>query len=249
MSESVLLAVLRVAGLVVFAISAWSVWVRRLTFGSRFDMPITVAVALFGVGAALDAPWPATVEASHPLTGRYYLIGVIAHLCYVAGAAIAVGAGYRRLLPDDAIGPFLRRVVYPIAGTAAAVMITAAALTARTATVSADHLYLLGPDGWLKLYWVAHFGATTLFGAIASYGALHLRRDPRAVWLNLTLASLALAAVAGGLFGGWVVITGRTGPAWLVAWLLTYAAFAGAAVASALQWMRRRKMLLRPPQG
>lgn len=246
MSELLLLAVLRVAALAVLAVSAWSVWVRRLTFGSRFDMPATVSVALFGVGAALDSPSRVIAIFSQPLTGKYYLLGVTAHLCYIAGAAIGVSAAYRRLLPDDAIGPFVRRVVIPLAGSAAAVMVIAAVLSSSTSTLTADQLYLVNPDGWLTLYWVTHFGTTTLFGGIACYGVLHLRRDPRGVWLNLMLGSLALAALAGGLFGGWTVIAGRVGPAWMMAWLATYAAFAAAAIAAALQWRHRQQVLFRP---
>lgn len=247
MSEPVLLSLLRFAGLTVFVVACWSVWVRRLTFGSRYDMPVTIAVALFGVGAALDAPWSAIAAASYPLTGRYYLLNAAGHLCYIAGAAISIGAVYRRLLPDDDIEPFVRRVVLPIAGGSALTMIVAIFLSRATTTLTADHLYVVAPDGWMKLYWLAHFGATSVFGAIACYGVLHLRRDPRGVWLNLLLTSLAVAAAAGGAFGGWVVITGRVGPAWLLAWLLTYAAFASGAIATALQWMTRQQTLLRPP--
>lgn len=45
------------AGPAVLVVSVWSVWVRRLTFGSRYDAAGTLSLALFGVGSMLDAPW------------------------------------------------------------------------------------------------------------------------------------------------------------------------------------------------
>jgi hypothetical protein len=70
-----------------------------------------------------------------------------------------------------------------------------------------------------------------------------LRRDPRAVLLNVMLAALTLAVVSGGVMLGWGVITGRIETARLVGWLLNYVAFAAAAVGSALQWRHRVRML------
>jgi hypothetical protein len=234
-----LLTTVRVAGLLVLAVSVWAVWQRRLTFGSRFDAAVTVAIALFGVGAALDAPWPETAAASYALTGRYYVLNVIGHVCYLAGGALIVRGIYLRLLPDADITALMRRWVVPWVGAAAVVMLGAFALSRGPSAFTADHLYLVAPDRWMTVCFVAHFGTTAALGAVAGYGVFWLRRDPRAVLLNVALTALMVAAVAGGLVVGWSVITGRIETLRLVAWLLTYVAFAVAMVASALQWRHR----------
>lgn len=242
--DSALLSVLRIAGPAVLAVCLWSVWVRRDTFGSRLDSTGTLATVLFGVGAALDAPWWATAEALSSQTGKFYMLKLFASLCYITGAGLTVAVIYRRLLPDDAIGPFLRKWIGPWVIGAGAVMVVCFTASDVTSRLSAVHLYLVAPDGWMTVYWLAHFGTTTLLGAVASYGVFHLRRDPRSVLLNVGLASLLTAALFGGVVVGYAVITGRLRALLLVGWLLTYAAFAAAAVGSALQWRWRIRRLL-----
>ena len=241
-----LLSALRIAGPVVLLVCAWAVWERRVTFGSRFDFSATASLAFFGIGSALDSPWPQIAAASHPLIGKYYALNLIAHLCYLAGSALCVRAIYLRLMPDGAIGPFMRRRIAPLAIGAGAVMLCSFAASAATSTMSGDHLYLVTPDGWVKVYWLAHFGTATLLGVVAVYGVYLLRPDPRAVLLNVVMAALAVGAVMGGVVVGWGVITGRIETSRLVAWLLTYAAFAATAVVSAVQLHRRVQALHLP---
>ena len=112
--------------------------------------------------------------------------------------------------------------------------------------MSGDHLYLVTPDGWVKVYWLTHFATATLLGVVAVYGVYLLRPDPRAVLLNVVMAALAVGAVSGGVVVGWGVINGRIETSRLVAWLLTYAAFAVTAVVSAVQWRRRVQAMHEP---
>lgn len=245
--QSFLLTVLRIAGPAVLVISAWAVWQRRATFGSRFDAAWTVAIVLFGVGAALDAPWPEIAAASYAPTGKYYVLNVVGHLCYLAGGAFVVRGIYLRLLPDAATTSFMRRWIVPSVVAAAVVMVSSFAMSSVPSTLPAQHLYLVVPDRWMTVYFVAHFGTATALGAVAGYGVFWLLRDPRAVLLNVVLAALTAAAVSGGLMVGWSVITGRFETLRLVTWLLTYAAFAVASVTAALQWRHRIRALLQPP--
>lgn len=242
--DSALLSVLRIAGPAVLAVCLWAVWVRRATLGSRFDSTGTVSIALFGIGAALDAPWWETAEALYRTAGKAYILKLLADLCYVAGAGLTVRAIYLRLLPDDGIGPFSRKWIAPLVIGAGTTMVVCFMASGATSRLSAVHLYLVRPDGWMTVYWLAHFGTTTILGAIAAYGVYHLRRDPRSVLLNLALAALLTAALSGGLVAGYAVITGQLRTLLLVSWLLTYAAFAAAAIGAALQWRHRTRRLL-----
>lgn len=241
------MTVVRVANIVVVLVMAWAVWERRLTFQSRYDFPNTAAVALFGLGAALDSPWPAVSAASHALTGHYYAFMVLGHFCYMAGAAMGIKSVYMRLMPDDAIGPFLRRrIVLPILG-AAAIMVISFAASPATSSLSVDHLYLASPDRWLTIYWVVHFGTITWLGIVVSYGVSRLRGDPRSVMLNPMLVSLVLAALAGVVIAVGLVL-GHGQDVRIVGWLVVYGSFIGGAVSSALQWRHRVQSLLRPSE-
>ena len=151
------------------------------------------------------------------------------------------------LLPDGEIDSFMSRRIKPLALGAAAMMLISFAVSEVSRSVPVDHLYLAPPDSLMLPYWIAHFGTATALGAIACYGVFRLRGDPRAVLLNVLMGALMTAALSGGLVVGWGVITGRIETLRLVAWLLTYAAFAAAAVGSAIQWRHRVRALVQLP--
>ena len=48
--------VVGVANVFLLVCVVWVVWERRLTFGSRFDSPITIGTVLFGAGVGLTSP-------------------------------------------------------------------------------------------------------------------------------------------------------------------------------------------------
>ena len=244
--DSALLSVLRVAGPAVLVVSAWAVWVRRATFGSRFDSGATVCIALFGLGALLDSPWSQIAAASYPLTGKNFVLNLIGNLCYISGGAVGVRAIYLRLLPDDQFDQLMRKWLTPAIIGVGSIMVGSFWASRVTSTAPAVHLYLVRPDGWLTAYYLALFTTTTLLGVVCGYGIYRLRQDPRGVLLNLTLAALALAGF-GGVVMGWGVITGRIETLRLVAWLLVYTGFAAAAVGSAIRWRHRIRAIVRPP--
>lgn len=238
------MGVLRIAGPAVLVVCLWSVWERRATFGSRFDAAGSVSVLLFGIGSAFDAPWWGSAEALHALTGRYYVLTLIGGLCYVVGGTLVVKVIYLRLLSDEVNDVFFRSRIAPAVCGAAAVMVVGFTASSVPLTLSAVHPYLIVPDGWMTVHWLAHFGTTTILGIIASVGVYRLRPDPRAFLLNVGLAVLLGAAMFGGVVGGYGVISGRIETFRLVAWLLTYVAFAIAAVVAAMQWRHRVSELL-----
>ena len=96
---------------------------RRLSFGSRWDGPITVGVGLYGLAAALDSPWPAMPAASFPVTGTYYVLPALGHVCYLAGTAAGIRSVYIRLLLDEEIDAFMRTRITRVVGVAAVAML------------------------------------------------------------------------------------------------------------------------------
>lgn len=238
----------RIASLVVLLVAVWSVWQRRLTFPSRFDVGTTAAIGLFGLGAVLDAPWGVCATASYPLIGRYYGLMVLGHICYTFGAAASSASVYVRLLPDRAFGPFMRTRVFPVALVASTVMVVCFLASSVPLTRTVEHLYLASPDLALSLYWFANFGGAVVLGGFVTYGLFLLRDDPRAVMANLMLASALVATLACGLVVAWGIVTGSILELRLFAWLGVYLGFVGYAVAAALQWRHRVRKMSRPPQ-
>lgn len=235
---------LYVANLAVLFVAAWALWERRLSFASQWDAPITVGIALFGVGAALDSPWPGVAAASAPLTGKFYLLNAFGHICYLLGAAMGIKATYKRLLPDDVLAPFMRTRVMSLVGAAAAVMLMCLTMSPLTSVMPADHLYLVHPDGWLSVYWVVFLGTLTALELISMYGGIRLASDPRSVMVKALVATQVLGILAIG-FIGYSVLTGNTEIARMLVWPFAYAGIIGGSVAAVVSWRHRIAQLTR----
>lgn len=237
--------IIAVANILAVVTAVWAVWECRLSFRSRWDAPKTSAIILFGLGAALDSPWPAVAAASHPLFGRYFFFTVIGHICYLAGSAFGIRFLYSRLLPDSEIGPFMRMRLAPVVVLSAVVMVVAFFSSPLTASITADYLYLVHPDEWLTVYWLTYYSALAVLLLVAIYGVNRLRTDPRSVMLNLLLAALALGVLS-CVASGVGVATGQNGGIPLVAWPVAYVAIAAGSVAVALAWRHRVRQMVRP---
>lgn len=236
-----------VANVAVVVIAGWAVRERRLTFQSRFDSSITYGIVLFGIGAALDSPWPGAATASYPLTGKYYLLMVFGHLCYLSGAAQGIRAIYQRLMDDEAITSFMRYGIAPAVAAAGMVMLICFLRSPVTSTMPADHLYFVRPDGWLDGYWAAFLGTLFVFELVSMYGGNLLRSDPRAVMVKFLVLSQAVGTLAILLIGVGVVIAPNSIPKFLV-WPFAYVGIAGGAIASVVSWRRRTSALFSPRQ-
>lgn len=229
---------LYLANVLVLVVVAWALWERRLAFQSKWDAPITWGILLFGMGAALDSPWPGISAASYPLTHKYYLLMALGHICYLSGAAMGIKSIYLRLVPDDAIGPFMTRRILPAVAIASAVMLTSLVASPISSSMPEQHLYLVGPDGWLTLYWLAFLGTLTGLEIVSIFGLLRLRTDPRSVMLNLLIASQVVGTLA-CLAIGFGVLNNRDDIARTLVWPFAYAGIIGGAIAAVVAWRHR----------
>lgn len=239
---------LYLANAVVVAVVAWAVWVRRDTFQSRWDAPITVGAALYGLGAVLDSPWPAISAASHPFTGKYFLLLTLGHISYLAGSAIGLKSVYVRLLPDEELGPFMHTRVYPLVYGAAAIMVVSMVASPVTNVMPVAHPYLTTPDGWLTVYFLTYYLTMAALMGIAIYGGLQLRRDQSSRIVDALIGAAVVGSLAclAALIG---VLTGRAGFVAGVAWPVAYAATIAAAVTCAVSWRGREAALRGRPAG
>lgn len=237
--------VLYFANLVVLAVAAWALWERRHSIYARADAPLTIGIALFAVGAALDSPWPEVARASYPLTGKFYLLMALGHISYLIGAAMGIKAVYMRLMPDDAIGPFMRSRIMPVVAAAAVMLAVCLMQSGVTSTMSVDHLYLAAPDHWLSAYWVVFVGALIALEAVTIYGEYLLRSDTRSCAVNFLIASQVVGTIA-CLCIGYVLLTGRDDVAQILIWPLAYAGIIGGAIAATVSWRRRVASMFTP---
>jgi hypothetical protein len=235
-----------VANVVLLVCVAWVVWELRLTFGSRFDSPITVGTVLFGAGVGLTAPWPVVAGVPVPFTGKYFVLIVIGQFCLLAAIVFGIKAVYLRLLSDEAMGPFMRRRIAPLIAVAAAALVICFVASSLTLTRPVDRPQFAPLDGWLAASWLMYFGILAVLGLILSYGVARLRRDPRSVMHRILLLSIVPASLSAVVIGYALVNSGHV-YVWIAAWLINYAAFFGTAIAFVMQWRRRVRALL--PRG
>jgi hypothetical protein len=237
------LTALYVANAIAVLSACWALWVRRHSFGSRWDGGITVGVALYGLGSALESPWPSLSAASFPLTGTYYLLPVLGNICYLAGTAVGLKSCYIRLLPDAEIGRFMRTWIAPVVGVAAAVMLWCAIASPRTSTMPADSLYGLHLDGWLRVYFVTYFLSASMLLWAAVFGGFRLREGPN----SGAVVPLMAIAFTGSLACLWhlvAIVSGRDQHA--AALLGGYLATTVTALACGISWRRRVHAITRP---
>ena len=226
--------------------AAWALWVRRHSFGSKWDGAITVGVALYGLGSALESPWPSAASASFPLTGKYYLIPVLGQISYLAGTAVGLKSFYVRLLPDDEIGRFMKSWVLPAVAVPAALMLLCALASPGTSSMVSDHLYGVPLDGWLRVYFATYFLSVTALLWAAVFGGVQLRREPdsgAAVPLMTIAATGSIACL--GLLSA--VLSGHGADVAELALIGGYAATTVTSLACGIYWRRRVAELTEAP--
>lgn len=226
--------------------AGWAVWVRRFSFGSPWDAPITIGTGLYGVASALDTPWPTMAAASFPVTGKYYLLPFIGHLCFLAGTAFGIKSVFARLLPDHGIGAFMRTRIAPVALAAAAVMTVCILATPITSTMPADYLYAAPLDGWLRTYFVTFFGAMVILLWTAVFGGKLLLGGPDS-GVALPLIGTASSGSVAFLVFTYGILAGRHDLVILV-WHVGFIGTALASLACAVSWQRRLSALRNPTQ-
>ncbi len=241
-------ALLGAANAVAVSAAAWALWVRRHSFGSKWDAGITVGVALYGLGSVLDSPWPVASAASQPLTAKYYLLPVLGHICYLAGTAVGLKSFYVRLLPDAEIGRFMKTWIVPVVAAAAAVMLLCAIASPVTSSMTAASLYGVHHDGWLRVYFTTYFVSVILLLWAALFGGVRLWRAPNsgAAVPLMGIALIGSVACLGHLIA---ILSSHNHAAPALALSGGYLATTVTALACGIYWHRRVTDLTRAPQA
>lgn len=188
-------------------VALYSLWVRRDTWWSRWEIGVTVAIALETCAVALMSPWAA--HHFGPLLHRavrlWNVQQLAGHLCFV----VAIAANIYHMLPRmtdyrRARPMFRRQVVLPV---------HVGAVVLIGLFVAADAGY--HPDGFatgsgnplLDAYWVTLCLLLIYLSAYATRLLLVLRSDPRAketIELYTASAAFALAGLVAQISTTWI---------------------------------------------
>lgn len=186
-------------------VALYSLWVRRDTWWSRWEIGISTAIALECSALVLMSPWAAETIGSplHRATHLWNVQQLVGHMFLVVAVSANAYHVLLRLADHERILPLFRRhVVWPARiGLAALVVVF----------VVADAGYR--PDGfstsggaWADVYWVLWCGMVIYLCGCATRLLLALRTDPRAketIELYTASSAFALATMMAQLSTTW----------------------------------------------
>jgi hypothetical protein len=222
----------------------WSLWIRRVTWGCRWEVAATLNIALQGAAVLLMSPLASETlgHALHALTGKWNLEDYIGHDCYVVAASAIVYNVLGRLQDDNAMQAAFKQYVERPA-TLCIPLLLATFSMGNGAAVYRSDFFEVPTDFWLSLYWLILCGTLIYLLAFGARALLILRKDPR----SKTMANIYLAASACGIMACVVRITTAFVPALqplergTLVWLFACSCGAGFALASAHSWRIRTK--------
>ncbi|MEO6793117.1 MAG: hypothetical protein ABI253_04335 [Mycobacterium sp.] len=182
---------------VTLAVIAYSLWVRRDTWWSRWEAGATLAVALEGCSLVLMSPW-AGVEvgrALHHDLGVWNLQQLLGHLCLILAVTANIHHMLVRLADPDQVRSIMRRQLMVPVWLAIALMVPTFLLSDQE--YHPDFFAATGSDSWLIVYELVGCAVVLYLSAYVSRLMLTLRKDPRAkTTIDLYLVSMAFAAAA-----------------------------------------------------
>jgi hypothetical protein len=235
--------------IITLASIAWSLWIRRVTWHSRWEVAATLNIALQGCAVALISPLASETlgVALHNITGEWNLQNYVGHDCYIVAASAIVYNAVGRLAEDDAIQRSFKQWVERPA-TLCIPLLLATFTLSRGSKIYARDFFSLPTDFWLSVYWVLLTVTLTYLLVFGSRALLVLRKDPR----SRHFANLYLIASASGIAASVVrMITALIPPlqgsfgAALV-WFFCCTCGASFALISAQSWRQKIRWFQRP---
>ena len=174
----------------------WSLWIRRVTWGCRWEVAATLNIALQGAAVFLMSPFAsATIgQGLHRLTGMWNLEDYIGHDCYVVAASAIVYNELGRLQEDDAMQLAFKQYVERPA-TLCIPLLLATFSVGNGAAIYRPDFFDVPTDFWLSTYWLLLCGMLIYLLVYGSRALLILRRDPR----SRRIANIYLLASASGV--------------------------------------------------
>ena len=226
----------------------WSLWIRRVTWGCRWEVAATLNIALQGAAVFLMSPFAsATIgQGLHRLTGMWNLEDYIGHDCYVVAASAIVYNALGRLQEDDAMQLAFKQYVERPA-TLCIPLLLATFSVGNGAAIYRPDFFDVPTDFWLSTYWLLLCGMLIYLLVYGSRALLILRRDPR----SRRIANIYLLASASGVVACAIRIITAYVPGLQhiergsLVWFFACTCGAGFALASAHSWLIKTKWFQR----
>ncbi|MEB3034823.1 hypothetical protein [[Mycobacterium] nativiensis] len=184
----------------------YSLWVRRDTWWSRWEIGITSAIALEGCALVLLSPWAAQAVGPwlHKASGIWNLQQMVGHIFIVMAIAANIYHVMARLADFEEMRTLYRRQVkWPARIGLPAMM---AVFVIADADYRPDGFATSSQGGWVTAYWVLLCGLLIYESAYATRLLMMVRSDPRAketVELYTASSAFALAALTAQLSTTW----------------------------------------------
>lgn len=235
--------------IITLASIAWSLWIRRVTWHSRWEVAATLNIALQGCAVALISPLASETlgVALHSITGEWNLQNYVGHDCYIVAASAIVYNAVGRLAEDDAIQRSFKQYVERPA-TLCIPLLLATFTLSRGSKIYARDFFALPTDFWLSVYWILLTVTLTYLLVFGSRALLVLRKDPR----SRRFANLYLIASASGIAASVVrMITALIPPlqgslSAALVWFFCCTCGASFALISAQSWRQKIRWFQRP---
>ena len=228
---------------------AWSLWIRRVTWHSRWEVAATLNIALQGCAVGLISPLASETVgvALHSITGEWNLQNYVGHDCYIVAASAIVYNAVGRLAEDDAIQRSFKQYVERPATLCIPLLLATFTLSRGSKTYARD-FFSLPTDFWLSVYWILLTATLAYLLLFGSRALLVLRKDPR----SRHFANLYLVASASGIAACVVrmitalipVLQGPVGAA--LVWFFCCTCGASFALISAQSWRQKIRWFQRP---
>ncbi|MGH3971505.1 MAG: hypothetical protein ACRDTV_26265 [Mycobacterium sp.] len=216
------------------AIVVGSLWIRRHTWGSRWEAGASLNIALQGCAVLLMSPWASETFGPwlHAVFGLWNVEDLLGHLCLVLAVTAIIQHGLARLVDKDQLQKLLHaHIEMPLQlGVPLLVAVFILADEGYHPDLFPAHVSTV----WLGAYWLV-LGALLIY--LFSYAArvlLILRADPRSrPTVDLYLISAGFGVAANVI---------QTGTAWagiditLPVWLCACLGVIGFAYGSARSW-------------
>ena len=235
--------------IITLASIAWSLWIRRVTWHSRWEVAATLNIALQGCAVALISPLASETVgvALHNITGEWNLQNYVGHDCYIVAASAIVYNAVGRLAEDDAIQRSFKQYVERPATLCIPLLLATFTLSRGSKTYARD-FFSLPTDFWLSVYWILLTATLAYLLLFGSRALLVLRKDPR----SRRFANLYLVASASGIAACVVrmltaLIPSLQGPVGAaLVWFFCCTCGASFALISAQSWRQKIRWFQRP---
>ena len=223
---------------------AWSLWIRRVTWSSRWEVAATLNIALQGLAVLLMSPWASESLGHwlHAVTGMWNLEDYIGHDAYIVAASAVVYNTLGRLADDHVMQKTFKMYVERPATLCIPLLLAAFSL-GNGARIYKPDFFDVPTDFWLAFYWLLLCGMLIYLLCYGGRALLILRQDPR----SRKIANVYLVASASGILACIVRITTAFVPSLqpveggTLVWIFACGCGAGFAITSAQSWRMKTK--------